>query len=68
MAPALHAHVGCAAPQFAHVEYFYDHVRIEKMLFDGVPEPVNGCLQPDFTRPGLGPTLKRQDAEQWRVS
>lgn len=66
-APSLHAHVGCAAPQIAHVEYFYDHVRIENMLFDGVLQPVEGYLQPDTSRPGLGLTLKCQDAEQWRV-
>ncbi|MCB0067240.1 MAG: hypothetical protein KDD77_08815, partial [Caldilineaceae bacterium] len=67
-APTLHAHIGCAAPQLAHVEYFYDHVRIEKMLFDGVLQPVAGCLQPDPDRPGLGLTFKRQDAARWRVT
>ena len=66
-APSLHAHIGCAAPQLAHIEYFHDHVRIEKLLFDGVLEPIKGCLYPDPMRPGLGLTLKRQDAEQWRV-
>lgn len=66
-APSLHAHVGCAAPQLAHVEYFYDHVRMEQMLFDGVLQPVAGHLQPDPDRPGLGLTLKRQDAEAWRI-
>lgn len=66
-APSLHAHAGCAAPQLAHVEYFYDHVRIEQMLFAGVLPPVAGCLQPDPSRPGLGLILKRQDAEQWRI-
>jgi len=66
-APSLHAHVGCAAPQLAHVEYFYDHVRMEQMLFDGVLQPVAGHLQPDPDRPGLGLTLKRQDAEVWRI-
>ena len=36
-APTIHAQAGCAAPRLAHVEYFFDHVRIEKMFFDGLP-------------------------------
>jgi L-alanine-DL-glutamate epimerase-like enolase superfamily enzyme len=67
-APALHAHVCCAVPSFAHLEWFHDHVRIESMLFDGVLEPVDGALHPDLTRPGNGLELKRQDAERWRAS
>lgn len=66
-APAIHAPIGCAAPQLAHIEYFHDHARIERMLFDGALEPTGGCLHPDPTRPGLGLELKRQDAEGWRV-
>ena len=66
-APEIHAHVACAAPEFRHAEYFHDHVRIAHMLFDGVPEPVNGCLRPDPSRPGLGLELKRRDAERWAV-
>ncbi|MCB8985716.1 MAG: mandelate racemase [Ardenticatenaceae bacterium] len=60
--PTLHVHVGCAAPQLDHIEYFYDHVRIEKMFFDGVSEPQAGRLYPDPQRPGLGITLKQSDA------
>lgn len=44
---------------------FHDHMRIAHLLFDGVPEPVGGCLRPDPTRPGLGLELKRREAEQW---
>src|SRR5205085_3675296 len=62
-APSIHAQIGCAAPQIAHVEYFHDHVRIEEMLFDGALEPGGGCLRPDPARPGPGLELKRQDAE-----
>ena len=36
-APALHLPVCCAAPRLRHVEWFHDHVRIERMLFDGAP-------------------------------
>lgn len=66
-APAIHAHVACAAPQIEHVEYFYDHVRIERMLLDGAPEPVDGSLRPDPSRLGLGLELKPQEAEKWRI-
>lgn len=65
--PSIHAQVGCAAPQLSHVEYFYDHARIERMLFDGAPQPANGCLRPDPQRPGLGLDLRRTDAEKWRI-
>jgi L-alanine-DL-glutamate epimerase-like enolase superfamily enzyme len=65
--PSIHAHVGCAAPRLAHVEYFHDHVRIEHLLFDGVLEPVAGGLRPDPDRPGLGLELKAHDAEAWRI-
>jgi len=27
-APALHRHLGCAAPRFRHLEWFHDHVRM----------------------------------------
>jgi L-alanine-DL-glutamate epimerase-like enolase superfamily enzyme len=66
-APSIHAQIGCAASELVHVEYFHDHVRIERMLFDGALEPVGGCLRPDPERPGLGLELKRQDAERWRI-
>jgi L-alanine-DL-glutamate epimerase-like enolase superfamily enzyme len=57
-APALHLHACCAAPAFRHLEYFHDHVRIERMLFDGVAEPADGALRPDLSRPGNGLELK----------
>lgn len=65
-AASIHAHIACAVPQIEHVEYFYDHARIEHMLFDGTLEPVNGLLRPDTSRPGLGLDFKRQDAERWK--
>jgi len=57
-APALHLHACCAAPAFRHLEYFHDHVRIERMLFQGVAEPAGGVLRPDLSRPGNGLELK----------
>jgi L-alanine-DL-glutamate epimerase-like enolase superfamily enzyme len=66
-APALHLPVCCAAPTVCHQEYFYDHVRIEEMLFDGVPQPVEGRLRPDLARPGFGLEFKRDDARRWEI-
>ncbi len=65
-APALHAHPCCALLPVQHIEYFYDHVRIERMFFDGVLEPVKGGLRPDLSRPGFGLDFKEKDAEQFR--
>jgi hypothetical protein len=48
-----------------HLEYFHDHVRIERMLFDGALEPVDGYLEPDRSRPGLGLELRRDDAAEF---
>lgn len=66
-APGVTTHAACAVPQISHLEYFWDHVRIDQLLFDGAPSPVGGCLRADPGRPGLGIELKRSDAEQWRV-
>ena len=64
-APALHTHVCCAATPVRHVEYFHDHVRIERMFFDGMRPPVNGELKPDLSRPGMGLELKHADAQRF---
>ena len=64
-APALHLPVCCAAPRLRHLEWFHDHVRIESMLFDGAPRPVNGILRPDPVRPGHGLDFKRADAARY---
>jgi L-alanine-DL-glutamate epimerase-like enolase superfamily enzyme len=63
-APAISAHAFCAVERRRHLEYFHDHVRIEGMLFDGVPEPEDGVLRPDRSRPGNGLELKHRDAER----
>jgi len=63
-APAVSAHACTAIETLAHCEYFHDHVRIESMLFDGVPEPDGGELRPDRSRPGLGLELKRAAVER----
>jgi L-alanine-DL-glutamate epimerase-like enolase superfamily enzyme len=63
--PAIHLHPCCAAPVLRHLEYFHDHVRIDRSFFDGVPEPVEGALRPDLSRPGNGLELRRADAERY---
>lgn len=66
-APSLHTHVTCAARRLVHLEYFHDHIRLERMLFDGVPRLVEGALEPDLSRPGLGLEFKRADAAPYAV-
>jgi L-alanine-DL-glutamate epimerase-like enolase superfamily enzyme len=65
-APNLHAHVGAAVPNLRHVEYFHDHQRIERMLFDGTLDPSGGAMRPDPDRPGHGLVLRVADAERYR--
>ena len=65
-APLAHLDAACAIHRLRHMEYFFDHVRIEQMLFDGVPQPRAGTLAPDLTRPGNGWELRHDDAEPFR--
>ena len=65
--PSLHVHPCCAVPNFRHMEYFHDHVRIEQMFFDGVLTPVHGELRPDLSRPGMGLEFKCADAAKYAV-
>lgn len=66
-APALHLHPTLSLPNFYLAEYFHDHVRLEKMFFDGVIEPKGGKIAPDLSRPGLGLAFKKKDAEQYKL-
>ncbi|HCI78708.1 MAG TPA: mandelate racemase [Ktedonobacter sp.] len=65
--PSIHVHPACSVPNFRHMEYFHDHVRIEHMFFDGVLNPIEGALRPDRSRPGMGLEFKRADAEKYAV-
>ena len=64
-APQLHAHIGCAVSCLRHVEYFHDHNRIDRMLFDGAIEPRNGAA---FARPRPPGTRHRVQATWMRSS
>lgn len=67
-APALHLPVACAIPGLEHMEWFHDHVRIEKLFFDGVPDPVRGMLHADLSRMGNGLEFRRSDVARYAVS
>jgi L-alanine-DL-glutamate epimerase-like enolase superfamily enzyme len=67
-APNLHARAAAGITNLRHVEYFHDHQRIERMLFDGALEPVAGTLAPDPAAPGLGMELRVPDAERYRCN
>ncbi|MER7056334.1 MULTISPECIES: enolase C-terminal domain-like protein [unclassified Streptomyces] len=66
-APAVSAHAFRAVRRLRHLEYFHDHVRVERLLFDGVPALDQGALRPDTGRPGLGLEVRWADAEPYRV-
>jgi len=67
-APAIHLHAALSLSCFSIAEYFHDHVRIERMLFDGVGKIRDGRLYPDLSKPGIGLVFKDKDAEQYRVA
>ncbi|MFR9794698.1 enolase C-terminal domain-like protein [Streptomyces sp. MS06] len=67
-APHAHAHAAAALPNLRHLEWFHDHVRIERILFDGVLSPDGGTLTPGADgAPGLGLTLNEKRARPYRV-
>lgn len=65
--PTAHLHLGTSVPNFKHLEYFHDHVRIERLFFDGFVEPTHGVLLPNQLRPGLGIALKRREMECYKI-
>lgn len=66
-APGLSAQVGAATPNFRHVEWFHDHVRIEGMLFTGTLRPRDGTVRPAGS-PGHGMMLDEDAADAFRVA
>ncbi|MCU7826726.1 mandelate racemase [Kitasatospora sp. DSM 101779] len=67
-APHVHAHAAAAIPNLRHLEWFHDHVRIEDLLFDGALDPAGGSIRPGGSgAPGLGLTLRPQEAERFRT-
>lgn len=66
--PSVHATLCCALQPAINVEYFFDHQRIEPMLFDGAIRARKGMLTPDTSALGLGLVLKRTDVQNFEVS
>lgn len=67
-APQLSAHAFSSVLPLRHIEWLHDHVRIGRLLFDGVLEPHGGALEPDPSSPGHGLRLKHADAEPYRIA
>ncbi|MGA5544698.1 enolase C-terminal domain-like protein [Mycobacterium sp. NPDC051198] len=65
-APALHLPVAAASSHLRHVEYFIDHVRLDKILFDGVPAAADGHLYVDSSVSGHGMTVS-EPASDYRL-
>ncbi|MFG2786200.1 enolase C-terminal domain-like protein [Streptomyces sp. NPDC048419] len=66
-APHVHAAAAASVPNFRHIEWFHDHVRIEDMFFDGALDPTGGTVRP-LTGLGHGLTLRTDDVEEYQVA
>jgi L-alanine-DL-glutamate epimerase-like enolase superfamily enzyme len=66
-APALSLPACAATPNFRHLEWFHDHVRLESMLLDGTQEPDDGELTPRAGVVGHGLALRDDAAAEYRV-
>jgi L-alanine-DL-glutamate epimerase-like enolase superfamily enzyme len=67
-AQSLHLHAACAVANIRHLEYFHDHARLDRILFDGVVDPDRGVLRPDLSRPGLGLVVNTTRADPYRLT
>lgn len=67
-APHLHLAVAAAVPNFRHLEWFHDHVRIEQRFLDGAQEPRLGMLRADAGGPGHGLCPKATDLVPYRTA
>jgi L-alanine-DL-glutamate epimerase-like enolase superfamily enzyme len=66
-APSLHLPVAAATPNLRHLEWFADHVRIERRFLDGFQSPRGGALTP-AAEPGHGLTVREADLTTYRVA
>lgn len=67
-APHLHAHAAAAVPNLRHLEWFHDHVGIERTLFSGALDPSGGTIRPGAAgSPGHGLELRAPQAGRYRV-
>jgi L-alanine-DL-glutamate epimerase-like enolase superfamily enzyme len=66
-AQSLHVAPACAVPNLRHLEYFHDHARVDRLLFDGVLDPDGGTPDPNLDCAGMGLELKEPDAAPFLV-
>lgn len=62
-APQLSAIAGAAAPRLLHVEWFHDHVRVDRLLLDDPIAPLDGSLAPRREVVGHGLALDPEAVE-----
>lgn len=68
-APHAHVHAAASVPNLRHLEWFHDHVRIERLLFDGALDPTGGSISPGADdAPGLGLALNSRRSQAYRVA
>jgi L-alanine-DL-glutamate epimerase-like enolase superfamily enzyme len=66
-APYVTTPVAAATSNLRHLEYFHDHVRIERMLFDGAENPEEGRLVP-VEGPGHGMAVRTDVLDRFRIA
>ena len=57
-APTAHLAVAAAVPSLRHIEWFHDHIRIERLLFHGAPAIEAGVVEVDRSKIGNGLALR----------
>ncbi len=67
-APAVSVHACAAVETCVHIEYFHDHVQVERQLFDGTRDPQGGFLAPDAAAPGTGLELSERSRRFEEIS
>jgi L-alanine-DL-glutamate epimerase-like enolase superfamily enzyme len=66
-APSLSAPVALATPNLRHLEWFEDHVRIERRYLEGFCDAKGGSIAPS-DEPGHGLTVRRADLDRFRTA
>ncbi|GHF59373.1 mandelate racemase [Streptomyces mashuensis] len=67
-APHAHAHAAACVPNLRHLEWFHDHVRIERTWFTGGLDPTGGSVRPGADgAPGHGMAFRTEEAAAYRV-
>jgi L-alanine-DL-glutamate epimerase-like enolase superfamily enzyme len=66
-APSLHLPAALATPNLRHLEWFSDHVRIERRFLEGFRSPTEGMVAP-AEEAGHGLALRTRDLATCRVA